>query len=81
MAAEGHGARHVVRRAARREQIFLNARVAFELDDEVADRGGEPGGGHGLFPGGGPGQQLGGSAQPRVIPGQPGHRLGGDSGE
>jgi hypothetical protein len=33
MAAEGHGARHVVRRPARREQIFLYAHVAFELDD------------------------------------------------
>jgi hypothetical protein len=47
----------------------LVAQVALELDDEVACRGGDLSGGHGLFPVGSPRQQLGGRAQPHVIPG------------
>jgi hypothetical protein len=81
VAAEGHGGRHAPRPAAGREQAFLVAQVALELGDEVADDGGEPGEGHGLFSGGRPGEQLGCGAQPDVIPGQPGRGLGGDAGE
>lgn len=72
VAAEVHGARQGLRLAARRQQIFLLAQVALELGDEVADCYGDPGGGHGLLPGGRACQQFCGSAQPHVIPGQPG---------
>jgi hypothetical protein len=60
---------------------LLFAEVALELGDEVAHGRGNLGGGHGLLPDGRSCQQLGGRAQPHVIPGQPGRRLGGGSPE